>query len=372
MEWMTVGSWNFAPRNKGVAVYQLTSGTCVQKLLPEITVGCQFADPERGILYITNETSSYGNGMNPGGEVLALKLEKKTGIFSVISACGSGGSKPSYVWMDNSKSYLLVSHHAGRNPVVKVEGSRENGYEVLSVYDDTTLALFRLESDGSVGSLCDLHRYQGTNVPGLHCQSHLHCIAGNADGSVYVACDKGLDRIYSYCIQREQGQLIPLDSVEVEAGSAPRYAVFHPILPLIYVNHEERSYLSVFRYDKQGKLHLCKKVNMLDAPQSSQPSDLKVSADGKMLYAAIRGADKIAVFRLDAGGIPQWVQNCDCGGKTPRGLAISMDGEWLFSANQDTDSVTRMKIDSNGLPESPEIVLREDCPGNLWVWETLK
>lgn len=368
--YVTIGSWNFMPREKGLGVYTWPGMELLQHILSDVNVGQQFPDRERGILYTIHESDKQHGGMEPGGNVIALKRNPETREFSVFSERPSVGSKPSYIWMDNSREYLVVSHHAGRNPVVKVEKNQAGLYEPKHYYDDTTLVLFRLEEDGSIGQPCDVQCYRGTERPGLHCRSHLHSVVASPDGELYIACDKGLDKVYMLRIDREKGKLIQLDEAIAEDCSAPRYAAFHPALPVVYVNHEEKLYLTAYRYDENGKLTFMETVKLLDEPESAHdtPSDLVVSKDGKMLYASVRGANRIVVYRLTEDGHMQRAQILSCGGSTPRGIALSADGGCLLSCNQDSDKVSMLKIRPDGLLEEPADLIGTNCPGNACFW----
>lgn len=368
--YVTIGSWNFLPREKGLAVYSWPGMEPLQHILSDVNVGQQFPDRERGVLYTIHESDKQRGGMEPGGNVIALKQNPETGEFCVFSEKPSVGSKPSYIWMDKSREYLVVSHHAGRNPVVKVEKNQQGIYEPRYYYDDTTLVLFRLGEDGSIGAPCDVICYRGTGRPGLHACSHLHSVVANQDSELYIACDKGLDKVYMLRIDRENGRLIQLDEAIAEDYSAPRYAVFHPTLPVVYVNHEEKLYITAYNYDENGKLTFMGKVNLLDEPVTAHdtPSDLVVSRDGKMLYASVRGANRIVAYRLTENGHIQRAQIVSCGGNTPRGLALSADGGCLISCNQDSDKVSMLKIRLDGLLEEPEDLIIANCPGNICFW----
>jgi len=67
---------------------------------------------------------------------------------------------------------------------------------------------------------------------------------------------------------------------------------------------------------------------------------IRLSPDGKFIYASNRGDDSIAVFRIkedSAGLILAGIYPTK--GKTPRDFAFSPDGRFLYAANQDSDSI---------------------------------
>lgn len=365
-----VGNWDFSACEKGLHVYRYNGGQekqeLVEKVAPDVTVGQQYYDPQKHILYLTHESDTQRDGQGAGGSIMAFRVDPCTGRLSLIKECPSLGTKPSYVWRDSKGDYLLVSNHSGRSAVTKIVRDGEGHYKPVRRYDDTTLVLYSLNQDGEPADACDVLYYTGTNEPGLHTRSQLHSVAADPTGELYVVCDTGLDRIYTLRIDRERGRLLPLSEVRTEDGSGPRYTAFHPTLPIVYVNHEEKPYLSSYCYDRQsGTLAWLERKPLLDERVSPRdmPSDIAVSPDGTTLYASVRGADQIVVFRLDERGHMARIQTTSCGGKTPRGIAISPDGKYLLSANQDSGFVSLLPIQQDGTLGEVQSSVQAQCPG---------
>ena len=72
---------------------------------------------------------------------------------------------------------------------------------------------------------------------------------------------------------------------------------------------------------------------------------LGLSADGRHLYAGVRGANRVAIIALDADGARPlgWVPS---GGDWPRHLVV--DGELLHVSNQLSSSVATFSIADDG------------------------
>src|SRR5690606_10199888 len=82
---------------------------------------------------------------------------------------------------------------------------------------------------------------------------------------------------------------------------------------------------------------------------SNGAADIKLSPDGKFLYASNRGdANTLAIYSVDAtDGTLTKVGNQSTLGKRPRNFTISPDGKFLLAANQETDDVVIFARDLN-------------------------
>ena len=73
---------------------------------------------------------------------------------------------------------------------------------------------------------------------------------------------------------------------------------------------------------------------------------IRVSPDGKFLYASNRGHDSIVVYRIDGErGLVSYVGWESSGGRSPRDFCIDPTGAFLLVANQDSDTVAVFRID---------------------------
>ena len=180
--------------------------------------------------------------------------------------------------------------------------------------------------------------------------AHPHSIIGSPDGEIYFACDKGLDRIYSYKLDRENGKLIGMVQTPMDYASAPRYGVFHPELPVFYENNETSSKLYAFRYDNRtGLLETLSEISLFDEnEEKGMQSDLVLHQSGKYLYAAIRNLDEIAILDVDPVNGSLTLRQRISNDGAPRGLAISPDGRFLFSANAEAATINSYEIAEDG------------------------
>jgi 6-phosphogluconolactonase len=136
--------------------------------------------------------------------------------------------------------------------------------------------------------------------------------------------------------------------MRMKAGAGPRHLVFHPNGVAAYVVNELDSTVCRLAYEPgNGTLSLLETVDALpENPGAGQPADLQIAADGRFLYASIRGADVIGIYRLEEGtGKIVSASICGAGGKTPRSFALSPTGRFLLVALQDSDRLAVYRID---------------------------
>ena len=80
-------------------------------------------------------------------------------------------------------------------------------------------------------------------------------------------------------------------------------------------------------------------------PGADQASALGLSADGRHLYAGIRGANRVAIIELEADGAIA-VGSVESGGDWPRHLVV--DGDFVHVANQRSSTVATFRIGVDG------------------------
>jgi 6-phosphogluconolactonase (cycloisomerase 2 family) len=72
-------------------------------------------------------------------------------------------------------------------------------------------------------------------------------------------------------------------------------------------------------------------------------SEVRVSQDGKLVYAANRLHDTIAVFSVFGSGALSLVGDISTLGDYPRSFTIDPTGGFLFSCNQRSDDITTFR-----------------------------
>ena len=347
---ISAGSWDFRGGDRGLTLLDCADGHAVpvRSFLSELNVGTQCVDTFRKIIYLPEEMT--GGDKRTGSYIAAVKYDLERGELSLLSRKRTYGCNASFCTLDKSGRYLLVTHHDEGPP----DGDKDP--------NTATVVLFRVEEDGTIGEIADYYAVHGDRPP------HLHSVYAAPAEDLCIVSDKGLDRVYTFAVDRENGKLIFLHEGIAEADTNPRYGVFHPSLPLFYGNNEKKPVLYIWTYTADGSLSRSEAIPAVEGRDGEkiQASDIRIHPSGKKLYLSLRGADLIVTFDILEDGTLAKCGERACG-KGPRGTLIDPEGTLFFSANRDDNKVEVIRIEEDG--SLGETISEADVPvpGNLAV-----
>jgi 6-phosphogluconolactonase len=326
---------------KGIYLFQMdpATGALTQRdLFPNDSNPAWLALSRDGThLYSANEISDY-HGVK-SGSVSAWSVNRTNGQLKLLNTVSSEGAGPAH----------LSIHPAGRHVLV-------------ANYHGGTVAVLPILAGGSLGSATDVKHHQGTvgplhaasGPPGSfaisgHDQPHAHMIHADPSGKFVLATDLGLDVIYVWKFDAQNGKLIPNTppSTSVPPGDGPRHFAFHPNGRWLYCLQEEASTMIVFDYDAaNGRLHAKQTLSTLPHGFAGTDftSEVVVAPDGKFVYAANRLHDSISYFSVGPSGTltlagEEWTR-----GDYPRSFTIDPSGNYLFSCNQRSDAIATFRV----------------------------
>ena len=279
-------------------------------------------EPSHRFLYATTEAK-------PVGEVHAFAIDPNTGGLTFLNRQSSHGGDPCHLVADATSSHLIVVNH-----------------------EDGVVAEYPIRADGSLGPASDTVRHVGSSVDPIHQKGpHAHSVNIDRTNRFALVCDKGIDKVMVYRIDRESGKLVPNDppSVTERPGSAPRHLAFHPSGRFAFAINELASTLTAFTFDSQtGVLVEIETVSTLPANFTGHNStaDVRVHPNGKFIYGSNRGHDSIVSFAIDQEtGKLTFLAHISTHGQVPRNFNIDPTGALLLVANQNTDTIVAYAID---------------------------
>ncbi len=371
-----VGNWGFQPAPKGITTYEYHPETgeleLIETIRPDIAAGQLAIDEKRGIVYAVHECGDRHGEVGGGGYIMAFRIDPETGRLTLVNQKDSLSPEPSYVCLDRSGQYLMVCHCSDPWHVTRIVKREDGSYGNEVLFDDAGLVLFRLNEDGSIGEACDVSILPAghgkdpdtqVNVDPVtgHVQlvrviSRQHAIVGSPSSEVFALMDKGMDKVYTYKLDRKNGRLLLKDVHSAEKVACfPRYAAFHPALPILYVNNENLAQLDCFSYDEESaKLEPLCSIPLLEedpglvAGKPVGAQDILVHPGGRTLYVTLCGLDCIVTVSLDKKGLPSLRGNIDSEGKLPRGICLTPDGRYLLSGNMLSGDITEFEIEKDG------------------------
>ncbi|NUP99391.1 MAG: lactonase family protein [Armatimonadetes bacterium] len=287
----------------------------------------QALHPSGKYLYSVSEIGDF-EGSWTGG-VAAMAIDPASGALKLLSQEASGGAGPCHVSVDASGKWCLVAN-----------------------YSAGSVAMLPINRDGSVGKATDVVQHEGTgHDPKRQDKPHAHMIIPSPDNRFAYATDLGLDRVFIYRLDLEQGKLIPHDPPfgKTADGAGPRHLAFHPNGRYLYCINELDNTITVFGYDAAtGELTPLQAVSTLPEGyrETSYCADLRLTADGRFAYGSNRGHNSIAAFAVDpTTGSLAALEREPTQGDHPRNFVIDPSGEYLLVANMNGDNVLTFRID---------------------------
>ncbi len=295
-------------------------------------------------LYSANETDKMEDGQS--GSISAFAINRDNGQLTLLNTVSSGGAGPTYVSIHPSGRFVLVANYFG------------GSVAVIPILPDGRLgAASDVKKDvGTLGPKKATNAPQGSFAVSGHDMPHAHMIASDPSGRFVTSTDLGLDQILVWKFDDRAGVLSPNDpaSIPLPPGDGPRHFAFHPDGHWFYSLQEEGSNIVLFDYDSaQGRLVPRQTVSSLPPgfAGSSFSSEIMVSRDGRLVYAANRLHDGIACFSIGETGTLTFVGEEWTRGDYPRSFNFDPTGNFLYSCNQRADAITAFRVDrkSGGL-----------------------
>jgi 6-phosphogluconolactonase len=316
--------------------------------------------------YTTPDRNGRGNGIN------AYRVDEVSGAWSHIQNVG-GLENPALFTLTRD-STRLYSVHGGRNLMSAFAIDKQTGkltllnqvecqgnnpvdsaldpterFLVIANYGSGAVAVMPIGDDGRLQPVSQLVPLEGTPGPNPKEQSssHPHAVIFDPAGQFVIVPDKGFDRTFLF--RFANGRLAPTEqgAIDSAAGAAPRHTTFHPGLPVLYVNNELNSTVTVFDWNA-GRATERQVISTLPAGHAGHNTTAEIAASpcGRHLYVSNRGQDSIVQFAVTPGsGLLTYAGTFPAGGVRPRFFTLGLDAKHLYVANQDSDDITVFHID---------------------------
>jgi 6-phosphogluconolactonase len=316
--------------------------------------------------YTTPDRDGRGNGIN------VYRVDEVNGAWSHIQHVGGlenpalftltrdggrlfcvhgGRTLMSAFAVDTSTGMLTLLNQVdcqGNNPVDSALDPTER-FLVIANYGTGAVAVMPIGDDGRLQPVSQLIQLEGTPGPDPKQQasSHPHAVIFDPTGQFVIVPDKGFDRTFFF--RFESGRLTPTAQgfIDSASGAAPRHTTFHPTLPVLYVNNELDSTVTVFDWTAG---HTTERQVVTTIPNGhaghNTTAEIAASPCGRYLYVSNRGEDSIVRFIITPGsGLLTYADAIPTGGARPRFFTLGPKGDVLYAANQDSDDIIVFDID---------------------------
>lgn len=337
---------SYTPNGQGINLYSLDSGTGKLTLIKVAALvpspSWMALHPVGSYLYAVNEISNFNGGIS--GSVSAFAINRATGDLTFLNVVSSQGAGPAHLSVDPLGQFVFVANYGGGSVAVLpilADGSLGNATDVKV-------------DVGGVGPTHATDAQPGSFAISGHDAPHAHMIQADLKGNFVIHMDLGQDRLYSWVLDRVNGMLVANATpfVSVPPGDGPRHFAFHPNGQWLYSLQEEASTIILFAYDATNG-SLVQQQMIAIVPKyfvgTSFASEIRVSMDGRFVYAANRLFDTIAIFAVDHDtGLLRRIGEEWTRGDYPRSFTIDPTGTYLLTCNQRSDGVAVFKLLDDG------------------------
>ncbi|MBE0668324.1 MAG: beta-propeller fold lactonase family protein, partial [Bacteroidales bacterium] len=178
-----------------------------------------------------------------------------------------------------------------------------------------------------------------------------HMLVFNSVMDVYYMSDLGLDRIYIFRAEINEGILLGYDVpfIQLEEGRGPRHMVLDKTCRNLYVINELNSTVSVFDITARSPVL---KQTLSTLPEGyvekNYCADIHLAPSGKYLYGSNRGDNSIVTFSVAGNGLLTLEGHVSCGGDWPRNFALDGSGKYLIVGNQRSGMISLLTADKKG------------------------
>lgn len=355
-----ISSWKKSSSDFGLSGYRFDTNTgelqLIEKIENDVIFNVTYFDRKRSLLYALEENDDLpGLRGGGGGRVFVFRINPENGMLMKISCKETWCASPSYLTLDDSGRFLIVSHHGSKAAVTKIGEDACGNYYPVVEHDDVAVELFSINEDGTIGRLLDVVKHYGSGPEKRQVIAHPHSTVVSPSGKLFAVCDKGNDTVSMYMLDREKGKLIrPKHIYQHTPGTLPRYCVFHPEKPWFYHNNENCGEFNAFSYNEDGLLREINICSTLAAGQEMREKTLEqqglvIDHEGRYIYDIVRGPNVVAVLEVNQqDGSVKPVQQQQIEGKWPRGCAISPDGRFLLVCCLGSEKVMEYAIGIDG------------------------
>lgn len=312
---LLIGTYTNACKSDGIYVYDFNLASADAKLLSK----SDFTE-NPSFLTVSSDSKKIW-AVKEGGDsnsAAAFSFDPKKGKLKLLNEKKTNGADPCFIMEDQ-------------------------GNVIAANYSGGSISVFKADRDGKLSDAIQVIQHEGKSVTKRQEGPHVHQTQLSPDKKFLIANDLGTDRIYVYrYYPTAERQVLELqDTVPVKTGSGPRHLAFSPNGNFAYLLQELDGTLTAYKYS-DGKFSRIQETTVVQPGFKGDISAaaIKISADGRFLYATNRGdANTISTYNIGGNGRLSLIETIPTGGKGPRDFTFSPDGKYLLISHQYTNDV---------------------------------
>ena len=258
---------------------------------------------------------------NETGYVYSYEI--KNDSLQIVNKQESGGAHPCFIAV-NKDNYIITANYTGGN-----------------------IGLLKATKTGEVAPISFVQQHIGKGSTERQTAPHAHSTWFHPIKNEVISIDLGTNELWFSTIDKTKNELVYTTQKKLKMldGAGPRHLTFHPNNKWMYVLNELNNTVSLVK-EKNNAYFITASITTLPKGFStdSKAADIHISKDGKFLYTSNRGADSIAIFKVNiANGTLTSIGYAPVLGINPRNFSLSPDEEFLLVANQDTNNIISFK-----------------------------
>lgn len=270
------------------------------------------------------------------GQLASFHINANTGELTAIN-CVEAGADPAQISVDHTGAYLMTAYYVAAKVTVH-----------------------RIGSEGSLST---------EPVQTVLTADRAHAIVPDDRNRFAYVPHTGTNVIFQFGWDPRRGELTPLDPPQLwrKEQTGPRHLVWHPSLPIAYIDNEQSNSVTPYEQNEDGTLEPGKTVTTLpsDFHMTNSTAEIKIHPTGKFLYVSNRGHDSIAVIGVDPSGEKLSFIAAEKTEQTPRSIDIDPSGRFLLAAGEASGRLAVSKID----PQSGRLtVIGTESIGPKFWW----
>jgi 6-phosphogluconolactonase len=252
------------------------------------------------------------------GKLAAFRIDAKTGKLTHINTVPAGAD-PAHISTDGAGRFLLCAYYVAAKVTVH-----------------------RIGKDGAL----DEKPHQSVETA-----DKAHAIVLDRSHRFAFVPHTGPNVIFQFRFDRERGELTASNqaSLKTPEKSGPRHLVFHPGMPVAYVDNEQGGSVTAYRLNaKAGTLEPFQTLSTLpaDFKGTNFCAEIRLHPTAKLLYVSNRGHDSIAGFKVNdtSGEMTSLGQTPT--EKTPRSFDVDPSGRFLYAGGESSGQLAAYRIDA--------------------------
>ena len=223
---------------------------------------------------------------------------------------------------------------------------------VWADYGNAIAGVCALKADGSldtaVPTVTIQHTGSGPDKPRQD-KAHAHCAWVTPDNRYLGIVDLGLDQVkfYDFATWKSGLKEVPSLTIKTAPGAGPRHILFHQNKQLMFLLNELNNTISTYRYTGHSFEHICTLPTLpADFKAFSKTAAVKLTADGKMVFASNRGHDSIAAYDVDAQtGMLTLRAISPLAGKFPRDFELMPGEKFVLVGHEMSNEIQTYALD---------------------------